>query len=243
MTDDPKHLPPDVEERYNNATNTSNLKVDPERRLPADMLIAMGWSPSRLGAALMRLHSEWDGSEKPRRPTKERIDLIACSLPRIKNGERKDKDGQMIDNMVLDIKAARHQAHDWYMHELKILFQKLKTMPAVRQQLLLWAQQRQINDPDNHVGEVLSWWLDHTCPVCECRGKELIPGTPVKSHRDCKECRGTGETRIPWRQNDPQYQMESRTMLRHIDDCIATARSALKHRLNRINKQKTTSTT
>lgn len=237
MTIDPKDMPPDVEERYNNATNTSNLKVDPERRLPADMLIAMGWSPSRLGAALMRLHSEWDGAEKPRRPTREAINLIAASLAR-------DKDGmvRVSDELRLSpIDAARRQAHDWHMHELKILFQKLKTMPAVRQQLLLWAQQHQTDDPDNHVGEVLSWWLDHTCPACEGRGKELIPGTPVKSHRDCKECRGTGESRIPWRQNDPQYQLDSRTMLRHIDDCIATARNALQQRLHQVGKQKTTS--
>lgn len=238
MTIDSKDMPPDVEERYNNATNTSNLKVDPERRLPADMLIAMGWSPSRLGAALMRLHSEWDGAEKPRRPSKERIDLIAYSLPRIKNGERKDKDGKMVDNMVLDIKAAKNQAHAWYMHELKILFQKLKTMPAVRQQLLLWAQQRQVSEPDSHVGEVLSWWLDHTCPVCEGRGNELIPGTPMKSHRKCRECHGSGETPIPESEEDPQYRLESRTMLRHIDDCIATARNALKQRLVRSQPKK-----
>lgn len=243
MTIDPKDMPPDVEERYNNATNTSNLKVDPERRLPADMLIAMGWSPSRLGAALMRLHSEWDGAEKPRRPTREQIDLIAASLPRIKDGQRKDGDGKLVDNMVVDIKAARRQAHDWYMHELKILFQKLKTMPAVRQQLLLWAQQHQIDDPDNHVGEVLSWWLDHTCPVCEGRGNELIPGTPMKSHRKCQECEGSGETPIPKRKEDPRYQLVSRSMLRHIDDCIATARNALKQRLHQVGKQKTTSPT
>ena len=230
-TFDPTDPPPSAEERYNSATNTSNLKVEARRQMPADMLIAAAWSPSRLGAALMRLHSEWDGAEKPLRPTAERIDQLAASLPRIKEGQRK-VDDVMVDNMVLDMKAARRQAHDWYMHELKILFQKLKTMPEVRQQLAIWTYQQGFLDPERHTAEILSWWLDHTCPVCNGRGKQLIVGSPIKSHRNCQQCKGSGKTPIPFDHDDPLYVMESRQMLEHIGDCLTRARASLKQRLH-----------
>ncbi|MBK5204345.1 MAG: hypothetical protein JJD98_02740 [Polaromonas sp.] len=51
---------PGIEERYVTANNTSNLKVEAERGGAADLLIAAGWSASRLGAALMRLHTKYD---------------------------------------------------------------------------------------------------------------------------------------------------------------------------------------
>jgi hypothetical protein len=57
---------PDITERYSNATHASSLVVQERTSGPGDMLIAAGWSKSRTGAALMRLHSEWDGVEKPR---------------------------------------------------------------------------------------------------------------------------------------------------------------------------------
>jgi hypothetical protein len=219
-----------VEERYTNATHASNLRVQAERTGSADVLIAMGWSPSRLGAALMRLHSEWDGCEKPRKPTRTAVDLIAASLPRIEDGQRK-QDGVMVPNMVLDMDTAHKTAHDWYMHELKILFGKLKTMPDVRHQLVQWAAQRLIHEPEFRVAEVLAWWLDHVCPVCEGRKKDRIPGTPSLSHKDCKACHGTGEARIPQRQGNDYYVMETKKLLKHIDVCVKTAQTSVRQRL------------
>ncbi|MDZ7863012.1 hypothetical protein [Acidovorax sp.] len=56
-----------VEEAYTRAgTSSSNLKVDPDRRGDADVLIAAGWSPGMLGGALMRLRGEWDSVAAPR---------------------------------------------------------------------------------------------------------------------------------------------------------------------------------
>ncbi|KRC18080.1 hypothetical protein [Acidovorax sp. Root219] len=56
-----------VEEAYTRAgTSSSNLKVDPDRRGDADVLIAAGWSPGMLGGALMRLRGEWDSAALPR---------------------------------------------------------------------------------------------------------------------------------------------------------------------------------
>jgi hypothetical protein len=63
MTDETK---PSIEERYSSATSTSTMKMELERSMPIDVLTAAGWSQSRIGAALLRLHSEWDSAEKPR---------------------------------------------------------------------------------------------------------------------------------------------------------------------------------
>ena len=57
---------PCIEERYSAANHASNLKVEAERSGPADIIIAAGMAPARLGAALIRLHSEWDGASKKR---------------------------------------------------------------------------------------------------------------------------------------------------------------------------------
>lgn len=219
-TNPPDDTKPTIEEKYTSATHASNLRVQAERGGSADVLIAMGWSPSRLGAALMRLHSEWDGCEKPKRMNPAAVELLAASLPRLGEGKN-----------IVDIVGARNQAHDWYMHELKILFGKLKTMPDVRHQLELWAFKQSIQNPNHHAAEVLGWWLDHRCPACEGRGKEKIPNTPSLSMRDCRVCRGSGETRIPHKQGFPRYESDSRRMLKHIDVCVKTAQTNLKQRL------------
>lgn len=54
----------DVEEQYISAGNTSNMRVEADRKTGADVMIAAGWSQSRVGLALLRLHSEWDGAAK-----------------------------------------------------------------------------------------------------------------------------------------------------------------------------------
>lgn len=56
---------PSVEEQYVSANNSSNLRVEADRRSDADILIAAGMSQSRLGMALMRLHTEYDRTALP----------------------------------------------------------------------------------------------------------------------------------------------------------------------------------
>jgi hypothetical protein len=223
-TDDTK---PTVEEKYTRATHASNLKVEAERGGSADVLIAMGWSPSRLGGALIRLHSEWDSCSKPKRMTPAAVELLAASLPR--QGDKKN---------VLDIVGAHRQANDWYMHELKILFGQLKTMPEVRHQLVMWAAKQSIANPEHRVAEILAWWLDPKCPACEGRGKERIAGTPSLSLKPCKVCKGTAERRIPHEQGVDRSMMESKRMLKHIDVCVKTAQTNLKQRLQAYRPQK-----
>lgn len=225
---DQENPPPDIAEQYAVAINARNLRVkgasaitgQSDVRGAADILMAAAWSPSRLGAALLRLHSEWDACEKPRRLTREAVTALANSMPRL--GEQKN---------IVDHVGANQKAHEWYMHELKILFGKLKTMPEVRQQMVIWAQKQAIENPEHRVAEILAWWLDHICPACQGRGKERVANTPALSHRDCKVCRGTGETRLPHRQGYDNYVRESARMLAHIKGCLHSARVAIKQRL------------
>lgn len=55
--------PPCIAERYITANQSSNLKCDTRADAPlgaVGLLVAAGWSPSRIGVALMRLHTRPD---------------------------------------------------------------------------------------------------------------------------------------------------------------------------------------
>ena len=56
-----------TEERYISASQSSNMRVQAEKHGDADVMIASGWSASRIGGALMRLHSK---------PTREGLALV-----------------------------------------------------------------------------------------------------------------------------------------------------------------------
>ena len=49
-----------IAERYISAGQSSNLKVEADKASDADVLIAAGWSATRIGMALMRLHTKAD---------------------------------------------------------------------------------------------------------------------------------------------------------------------------------------
>lgn len=55
-----------VEERYISAAHSGNMRVEADRTGDADVMIAAGWCQSRIGMALLRLHSEYDSSQHPR---------------------------------------------------------------------------------------------------------------------------------------------------------------------------------
>lgn len=79
-------IPRTIEESYTSATQSSNLRCDPDRRTDVDLLIAAGCTPGILGGALMRLHSEFDSSsEKQARTATDAILLMGKlkSLPRV----------------------------------------------------------------------------------------------------------------------------------------------------------------
>lgn len=78
--------PRTTEEAYVSATQSSSLRCEPDKRTDLDVLIAAGCTPGILGAALMRLHSEFDSSsEKQARTATDAILLMGKlkSLPRV----------------------------------------------------------------------------------------------------------------------------------------------------------------
>lgn len=74
-----------IDERYEAATNTSNLKVVSEKAGAGDVLIAAGWSQVRVGAALMRLHGEWEGSAKKPRMSDSDLLLLRARLKSLRS--------------------------------------------------------------------------------------------------------------------------------------------------------------
>lgn len=59
---------PTVEETYSRSVNAANLRMETRedsQTSAADILVAAGWSASHMGAALMRLRTEYDGLGMP----------------------------------------------------------------------------------------------------------------------------------------------------------------------------------
>lgn len=77
--------PPTLEERYARATTTSNLRCEADVRSDVDILIACGLTPGILGAALMRMHSEHDSSQRRHDTQTDALLLMGKlkSLPRV----------------------------------------------------------------------------------------------------------------------------------------------------------------
>lgn len=212
MTECPR---PDVEERYLVASHASDLTVSGERTGPADLLIAAGWSPSRLGAAALRLHSEWSAASPPRFPDRELIDRIALTLP-LRGGKR-------------DRAAAHAQAMHWHGVELRRVYAGLHSLPGVREQLVHQALRRGVESPVGLVKAVLHHWLNPVCPACHGRKYAPVKGTAGLSGKACSSCHGTGSTESPGGQ-------DGRWLLNYLDRCVAVARGSIKKRLRTIQQ-------
>ncbi|MEJ7685641.1 MAG: hypothetical protein WKG52_00830 [Variovorax sp.] len=213
---------PTVEERYSSAINTSNMKVVLDRPNVADVIIAAGWSRAKFGTALMRLQSEWDGSEKPRSLAPAAVKVLANVFTRegVRDGKVVFKDAKSVVHLLPPAEAAKRQAHEWHMHELGVLFQKLKTLSEVRALMAEYAWLRNFQDPHTKAAAVISWWLHHTCTVCGGGKWEVIPGTNRHSNRACSSCKGSGDAQIP-------YEWEGRRMLSEIEKSLNQARCSM----------------
>lgn len=180
--------PAGVDERYAVAANATSLVVVEHRDGPVDVLAAAAWSPTRIGSALLRLHSEFDGGERLRKGPSFQTDA-------------------------------------------KLLLMRLRTMPALREQLTLQAVKWEMDDAASRAAEVLYWWLDRNCPRCQGRRFERISGTPALSSKPCPPrqaggCGGSGEQRLPG-------GSDGRKLANFLDDCVSRARQSIKQRLRR----------
>lgn len=218
MTDTDK---PDLAERYTSAVGTSNLRVQAERGSPADMVIAAGMNPHRLGMALRRLVTEWDAQPKPRKISREVLEALAAAYPRLETG-MVDWKGQLIT----PAQAAHREVQEWHAHELGLLFQRLKTLPEVRAVLTQWATEKGIEGPEHLVAAVLQWWLNPICPVCHGVKKKVIHGTGHTSGKDCWKCKGSGESDVP-------HGSRGRMVKDHINRCLTSSVVGLRNKFKR----------
>ncbi|SFB96401.1 hypothetical protein SAMN05216344_106112 [Polaromonas sp. OV174] len=221
---------PTTEEKYLSAIHSSNLRMeaDAERRSNADVLVAAGWSASRVGMALLRLHSEWDAAAKPVRPTQQAIRLLAETMPRIEKGRvtKKGKDGVMTRqaNTVVDIAGATRLAGQWHLSELYKLIDKLGMLPDVRRELLRQAGKWRIANAPEVVPSVIKYWLEQNCSVCSGLKFKPVSGTPTLSNRQCHGCHGSGVGAVP-------HGQDGKRLCNYIDDCVMWARQSLRSRL------------
>lgn len=196
---------PGIDETYEVAGNTSNLRVKADRRGDADVLIASGWSLSGIGMALLRLHSEWT-SAQPRMFTAAHVIEHAATLPRNKHGG-------------LNLRRAREELVDAYLAAVRELSARLPGRHAIEQQIAAWAIEKGINR--TVVRQTLTHWLAPTCPVCLGRGKRKHQDAPVLAG-ECESCHGSGERQRP---------MGSELIYGYIDHALKTGRQSLKRRL------------
>ena len=169
---------PNIEETYTEAVAASNLKFDERDGSPtgaAGMLVAAGWSKSRLGAQLMRLHSEWDGASKPEKPTPARIKLLAMTVPDAEINGKKVPGFVVVDGKPVgrDIWAFQ-EANRWYEQELRFLVGKLKSLTDARREVTLQAMKWKIADPERTAGAVIKYCLESE-PVAFCNPTESSP--------------------------------------------------------------------
>ena len=213
-----------IEEAYTAAGNSSDLSVSAEHKGDADLLIAAGMSASRVGMALLRLHSEWDKAEKPRKPTAHQIQMLTDAWPRFEYQKEGDKEVRVTLTDRERAVKARAQAQAWYMAEMAKLINKLKSLPAVRSQLIAYVPKWGIAEASVKVPAVIAYWLDQTCHSCNGLKFKLVPGTPTLGNRICPTCGGAGTAPIP-------YGQEGRRVANYMDDCVQRARDSIRKRL------------
>jgi hypothetical protein len=161
-----------LEERYERAANSTDLRARAGREGDIEAIVAVAWNRSRVGAALMRLHSDWDGIAK-------------------RGGK------------------------------LEQSFLQLKSLPEVRGNIVLWAQERRMDNPEAKVEAVLCWWLDRICKACNGTKWVQSRGRP---NRPCNVCHGKGEAKIPCGD-------DGRDMLAYIGECTHRARASIQGRM------------
>jgi hypothetical protein len=219
-----------VEEAYTSAGNSSDLRVEAEVRTDADIIIAAGWSESRVGIALLRLHSEWDKAEKPRRPSAEAIKAIAGSLlvsrqpVYVISQERMDRHLNSMKPVWCQ-EEARRIAQDWYMREMAKLVNKLKSLPEVRLQLTAYVPKWGIQEAAVKVPAVIAYWLDQTCHHCSGLKFLKIEGAPSLSTKACRPCSGSGIAPVP-------HGQEGRRVANYMDDCLQKGRDSIRRNLS-----------
>lgn len=206
-TDDEK---PGIEEAYTVAMSTSNLRMDVREGSPrsaADIITAAGWNQSRIGGALLRLHTEFDGIER-RRKAVTRDDLLTPG--------HHDRDER---------KAAARLARKMNDEEMTKQLRELRSLASVSEQMILQMVKWRVQDAEVKVLEILLWWLAQACPDCGGTKFKTAEGTGRHTGKVCQTCLGTGKRELP-------HFQEGRRLANFMDQCVERARAAIGRRLH-----------
>lgn len=202
-----------IAEAYATAVSSSDLKCDTREGAPrsdSDVLAAAGWCESRIGSALLRLHTEYDGAEHPRLMKWQDFYRAPASKDREAEADAKE--------------FAEDQCKEHNTTQQLLMRSKLKTLPAVVQQVETQLKKWGEEDAKAVANAVVIWWLQQACRSCDGRKFEIVPGTARLSNKTCKPCGGTGHARIP-------HGDIGRRTANFIDDCVCRARLSISKRL------------
>lgn len=206
-----------IEESYTSATSSSDLRCETRDGAPrsdTDLLIAAGWSQSRVGAALLRLHTEWDGAEHLRPAVASDFAQDAQAREPVAGRQTPAAARAQAEKL-----ARGHNAQ-----QARLLLSHLKTMPSVREQLTLQLLKWGSDDAEQVAGAVLRWWLAPNCHACHGRKFEMAAGAARLSNKACKPCAATGKLRIP-------HGEVGRRLANWMDDSVQIARNSIGKRL------------
>lgn len=209
-----------IEEQYTSAMSTSDLRVEADRRGDADIIIASGWSQGRVGGALLRLHTEYDASEKPRTLG---FDYFMPDL--VKVAAATAKEGKVSKEEMRRLKKRAHElAHGFNLNQLRIFLEKLKALGDVRTQVTLELVKRGVEDAEAAGVEIVRWWLHQICHVCQGRKFQVIEGTSRVSDKACTVCHGTGKSETP-------HEQTGRKLASWMDQCVERHRASIGRRV------------
>lgn len=234
---------PDIQERYAGAVSTGSTKVgrDPALGTAGDIVLAAGMGKYRTGQALLRLASEWHSGAVPKAGRLPGLKELARQLAKARVEEdircqhtdrgltmaQKQKMRAAVTVTKADMEVAEAEqrrlnarATDWTSQENQLRFQRMKSLPAVREALLNWTGEKGWEDGEHLIASVLQRFLSPVCPACSGTALQVSPGTFGREVvRRCKVCadeneKGTVKVPHGWR---------GKRLLEYLDVCTKSA--------------------
>lgn len=212
---------PTTQERYAAATQSNHLRLQEHATGDVDYLIAAGWSKSRFGAVMMRLHSEWDSAERrgcriPRKPNRKQVSLKAQEIARRARAETVE---QVHSDQAKAMLAAAYEI------EMKETMRALKSLSAARLHLSIKLAMDGCQNAEEMAAAVLLHWLRPTCPACCGRKFQLVKWSEDElSDQACGGCGGSGLAPVPGGD-------AGKAAANYIDDCVSIARQSIRDKL------------
>lgn len=78
--------------------------------------------------------------------------------------------------------------------------------------------------------QILTHWLDDTCPACNGLKFIAVEGAPALSDRPCQPCNGTGRRKLPY--GGPELEVV-RDVMERADSAVSTIRRGLAEKMGR----------